>query len=92
MDKLPLKLMLAALGVAALLSGCVAPAPQLDGRFGDAMNAAKAQQTLNPDAGMNTKPAMGMDGKAAAAAVDKYHKSFEKEAVTTNVFTIGVGK
>ena len=76
----------------AALAGCAATStPQLDSTFGDAVNAAKAQQTMNPDASQNTEPVAGMDGKAANAVMDRYHKSFEKPPVTGNVFNIGVG-
>lgn len=75
-----------------LLAGCASTTtPKLDSKFGDAVNAAKAQQTLNPDASQNTNPVVGMDGQAANAVVDRYHKSYEKPPSTGNVFTIGVG-
>ncbi|GBG13152.1 transcriptional regulator [Novimethylophilus kurashikiensis] len=73
------------------LSACATPTPELDSHFGDAVNAAKAQQTLNPDASQNTAPVTGMDGKAANSAVDRYEKTFEKPQPTENIFNIGVG-
>lgn len=79
------------LALLTALSGCAAPTPELDSHFGDAVNAAKAQQTLNPDASQNTAPVTGMDGKAANAAVDRYEKTFEKPPVSENIFNIGVG-
>lgn len=76
----------------ACLAGCATSStPQLDNTFGDAVNAAKAQQTLNPDASQNTQSVDGMDGKAANATIDRYHQSFEKPPATGNVFNIGVG-
>jgi hypothetical protein len=76
----------------AILGGCATSStPQLDSTFGDAVNAAKAQQTLNPDASQNTQSVDGMDGKAANSAVDRYHQSFDKPPATGNVFNIGVG-
>jgi len=82
-----LSLLLAALA----LAGCATTTPKLDDHFGDAVNAAKAQQTLNPDASLNTDPVAGIDGEAANAAIDRYHKSFVQPPATTNIFNIGVG-
>jgi type IV pilus biogenesis protein CpaD/CtpE len=85
----PFKLVLSML-IAAGLVGCVNPAPVLDDNFGKAVNAAKAQQIINPDASLNTDPVAGVDGQAADAAMNRYHKSFVQPAVTPNVFNIGV--
>lgn len=59
-----------------VLSGCTGT-PRLDAKFGDAVNMAKAQQTINPDASRNTDPVKGIDGQAANAIVDRYHKTYE---------------
>lgn len=86
------KTMLAGLCGILLLAGCANRMPtQVDQRFGEAVNTAKAQQIINPDAPRNTDPVMGIDGKAADATADRYHKSFETPPAPTNVFTIGVG-
>lgn len=81
-------LLLSALVV--VLSGCASTTPNLDSRFGEAVNSAKADQIVNPDASQNTDPVAGVDGKAAKAAVDRYHESY-KNPPATPVFTIGVG-
>jgi hypothetical protein len=73
------------------LGACAAPTPYLDEHFGAAVNTAKAQQTLNPDASRNTDPVAGIDGNAAEAAIDEYHKSFTAPAPTFPVINIGVG-
>jgi hypothetical protein len=86
----PFKLVLSML-VAAGLVGCVNPTPKLDDNFGKAVNAAKAQQIINPDASLNTDPVAGVDGQAADAAMNRYHRSFVQPAITPNVFNIGVG-
>lgn len=62
---------------AAVLVGCAPTTPNLDAKFGDAVNKAKAQQTLNPDASRNTNPVAGIDGQAANAIIDRYHKTYE---------------
>lgn len=80
----------AALSVVGTLSACVSTTPQWDQKFGETVNMAIAQQTLNPDASRNTNPVSGIDGRAAREAVDRYQKSFGKPEPQPNVFTIGV--
>ena len=91
MHSTTLKIVLAGLLASAALSGCAPTTPRLDANFGDAVNTAKAQQTLNPDASLNTDPVAGLDGTAANAVIDRYNKSYEKPPAPTNVFSIGVG-
>lgn len=86
-----LKFILASLFASATLAGCATNTPVLDEHFGEAVNAAKAQQTINPDASQNTDSVAGVDGQAADGAIDLYHKSFVQPPAPTNVFTIGVG-
>lgn len=87
---IPMKLVLSMLIVAGLV-GCVNQTPKLDGNFGNAVNAAKAQQIINPDAGLAAAPPDGIGGEAANNTIDRYNRSFQTPPVTTNVFTIGVG-
>jgi len=61
----------------AILAGCAPTTPRLDAKFGDAVNQAKAQQTINPNASRNTDPVAGIDGQAANAIIDRYHKAYE---------------
>lgn len=91
MSALTFKFILSALLASFAVAGCATHTPNLDQRFGDAVNTAKAQQTLNPDASQNTDPVMGLDGKAANAVIDRYHRSYERPPATTNIFNIGVG-
>ena len=67
-----------------------ATSPRLDAQFGDAVNASKAQQTLNPDASRNRKVVAGIDGKAGEEAMVRYRESFKSPPPPANVFTIGV--
>ena len=66
------------------------PDPDMNPRLRAAVNAAKAQQIINPDAALNKDPVAGIDGQAADAAMDRYHKSFVTPPATPNVFNIGV--
>ena len=95
------KLLVAAAAVLALqacattscptFEACIATSPRLDARFGDSVNIAKAQQTLNPDASKNRNVVAGMDGKAAQETMVRYRESFKNPPLPANVFTIGVG-
>ena len=64
-----------------------------DDKFGEAVRTARAQQTLNPEASLNTDPVAGVDGQAAKSAYDNYEKSFRTLPAppTINVINIGGG-
>lgn len=73
------------------LSGCVATTtPETDARHGEAMIMLRAQQTMNPDASLNTDPVTGLDGKAAKGALDNYRDSFRKPPTESTGF-MGIG-
>lgn len=74
-----------------VLGGCATPTPHLDRQFGTAVDTAKAQQTLNPDASRNADPVAGIDGTAADSAVDEYHNSFKAPPPSFPVINIGAG-
>lgn len=78
----------------ALLCGCAATTtPDTDARLGASLNTLRAQQTLDPDAPLNTNPVVGLDGKAAKGALDNYRDSFRKPPTeASNVLSIGVGQ
>ena len=73
------------------VAGCASTTPNLDRHFGQGLNLAKAQQTLNPQAGRNLDPVSGIDGKAAKSAYDEYQKSYRMPVPQSNSFTIGIG-
>jgi hypothetical protein len=86
------KLMAAGLlGFVCLLGGCITEPTHYDNKFGDAVNAAKAQQIINIDAADKKKREPGMDGPAAKSTITRYHKSFESPPPPSNVFNIGIG-
>lgn len=88
----PMIIRMAQLACAALVLGaCAHPRYATDEAFGDTVRAAQAQQTLNPDAARNRSAPQGLDGAAAKATIDRYHKSYETPQAPVNVFTIGVG-
>lgn len=78
-------------GMAALLAGCGTTTPTvLDGQMGKSVEMARAQQTVNPQASLDSRPVEMIDGKSADALVDRYHKGFESPT-SVNIFNIGVG-
>jgi len=58
------------------LAACVSPPAYMEANFGVATETAKAQQTMNPDASLNTHAVKGIDGQAGDASFDSYRKSF----------------
>ena len=58
-----------------LTSACVPTTPRLDAKFGMAVNTAKAQQVVNPDASLNRDP-VKVDGQIGDAMVDNYRDSY----------------
>jgi len=84
------KLLVSVVGVVAF-AGCTTTTPHLDSKFGEAVNAAKAQQTLNPEASKNTDPVSGQDGKAGKESIDRYHETYKAPPPTFNVININSG-
>ena len=84
-------LMLFSGAVAAILLASCAQSPVLDSKFGAAVDAAKTMQVIDPNAGRTDGPVNGVDGPAAAAAMERYRASFKAPPATANVFNIGVG-
>lgn len=82
---------LAAASCTALLTACAATTPALDANFGDAVRQARAAQTLNPTASANRDPVLGIDGRAGAAAQDRYQESFRSPPKTFEITNIGGG-
>lgn len=78
--------------ISLLLTACVATTPEWDKHFGESVRTAIAQQTIHPDAGKNTDPVAGIDGKAANDAMGRYQATFKEPPATANSFTIGVGR
>jgi hypothetical protein len=68
-----------ALGLALLgLAGCYPPSA-LEMDYGNAVRSNVAQQVVNPRAGFNPKPAVGLSPQAAANEMERYDKTFKEE-------------
>ena len=68
------------LGMALLgLAGCYPPSA-LEMDYGNSVRNNTAQQVINPRAGYNPKPAVGLPPHAAEGEMAKYDKSFKPES------------
>jgi hypothetical protein len=47
--------------------------------YGNSVRNNVAQQVVNPQAGFNPKPAVGLSPQAAANEMERYNKSFTEE-------------
>jgi hypothetical protein len=77
--KTPKALMRLALGLALLgLVGCYPPSA-LEMDYGNAVRNNTAQQVVNPQAGFNPKPAVGLSPQASANNQERYDKTFKSD-------------
>lgn len=86
-----LKRLVLACAFTLLATGCVQRAPFLESQMGQSLGMIRAQQVINPNAGSNADPVVGMDAKAAKSAQDRYQQSFKAPQPQPNAFTIGIG-
>jgi len=82
------KVLVGTLFIAALCA-CASPTPQLDRKFGQAVNTAKAQQTINPDAANDRDAVDGIDGPAAKESIDRYQNSFRTPVPVADINASG---
>ncbi len=66
---------------AALLisSGCASRETMLSRNWGSSFESAKSNQILDPEAGKNLDPVVGLDGQAVGISMEKYRQGFNKE-------------
>ncbi len=81
----------ALLSVLLAVAGCKATTPRYDSQFGNSVSLLNAQQAINPAAALNPNPVLGMDGRAARSAYERYQKSYAVPEPQTNLFSIGLG-
>lgn len=72
-----------------LLSACASTSPNYEARFGDAVRSTRQAQVINPQAGENAQPVLGLDGPASREAVQRYHNSFKTPPPVVNVINVG---
>ena len=63
----------------AVLSCSGMPETLLDKNWGRSYESMLYMQMLDPDAGKNLKPVLGLDGNAASYNVDKYRETFKEK-------------
>ena len=61
----------------SIFSGCAET--KLEKNWGKSFESAKSNQILNPEAGQNLEPVVGLDGQAVEGGLGKYKKGFEPE-------------
>jgi hypothetical protein len=84
----------------AISLGCAGKPAQretmLDKHWGSSFESAKYNQILNPDAGKNLDPVVGLDGPAAQQTMERYQEKFKakpsKKVYNLNLGTIGGGQ
>lgn len=74
----------------SMLWGCAGNLPEsqrmdiLEKNWGKSFESAKNNQILNPDAGKNEEPVVGINGEAAEYGVNKNKKSFKRDGAKTS--------
>ena len=65
--------------IASLLifSGCGTRETMLAKNWGSSFESAKQSQILNPEAGKNLDPVVGLDGQAVENIVEEYRQGFK---------------
>ena len=74
-----------------VFGGCSSPRMPGEAQHGNTVRAVFASQVIDPQAGLVARPEQGLGGAAAKASVDRYFRSFEVPAATSNLFAIGMG-
>ncbi len=62
-----------------IFSGCAKKETMLDKNWGSSFESAKQGQILNPEAGRNLDPVVGLDGQAAEITIEEYRKGFKNK-------------
>ena len=75
----------------ACLQGCAQTTPLWDKQFGRATRDNLAAQVIDPAAAANRNPAIGIDGRAAKGAHDRYQRSFAQPEAQAPTLVINAG-
>jgi type IV pilus biogenesis protein CpaD/CtpE len=78
--------------LAAVLAGCAPVAPRWESNFGNSVRATVAAQVADPAAARNANPVVGIDGRAAEHAEERYLRSFAVPTVQEPAMLSGRGK
>ncbi len=81
--------LLIALSIIVLISACAGPS-RLEENYGTSVKLSTSNQILSPDAERNLEPVTGMDGMAGQISIERYRKSFEQPAKSSQyIFNMG---
>ena len=75
--------------VAGLTACATSTTPELDKKFGETTTAVREAQVLNPPGVPVTEQGLGLDGKPAVHAQERYQDSFKSPPRTFEVLGIG---
>jgi hypothetical protein len=70
------------------LAGCCPPSA-VEQNWGNSVHSNLAQQVLNPQAGLNPTPAVGLSPQAAVNEMESYNKSFTAESQKSSQLQYG---
>ena len=75
--------LMAILSIISVLLGCSGTTPAddqslLEANWGRSVESIKYMQMVDPEAGKNLDPVLGLDGNASGNNVDKYRNSFKE--------------
>jgi len=71
-----------------IFSGCGPRETMLSRNWGNSFESAKQSQILNPEAGRNLEPVVGLDGQVAGNNMEKYRQGFKKDMSKEMTITI----
>jgi len=71
-----------------IFSGCGPRETMLSRNWGNSFESAKQSQILNPEAGRNLEPVVGLDGQVAGNNMEKYRQGFKKDTSKEMTITI----
>ncbi|MBW2738896.1 MAG: pilus assembly protein [Deltaproteobacteria bacterium] len=71
-----------------IFSGCGPKETMLSRNWGNSFESAKQSQILNPEAGRNLEPVVGLDGQVAGNNMEKYRQGFKKDTSKEMTITI----
>ena len=71
-----------------IFSGCGTRETMLSRNWGSSFESAKQSQILNPEAGKNLDPVVGLDGQATGNNMEKYRQGFKKDTSKEMTLTI----
>ena len=79
----------------SLVSGCqntdfTKRESTLKENWGRSFKEAKENQILNPEAGKDPNPVIGMDGQAANSSMEKYRGQFEEKDDSESIYNINL--